>query len=117
MSFDDIEGLWNAGTWEIVVPIPDILHGNIDRIEFIPNEAPDIHDRHPHHKAGHTCWSQFGDPVIGTMKDVEIAELFRTLRIFVGRWYKNSELTHDFRKFITRAVRYDTYERKFTEVL
>ena len=90
-----VEGIWDMGQYEIVVPIPDIPSGKIVRVSFLHVGDEDNYARHPHHTVHSTCWSGFADSVIGAMRDAEIAELMRTLRIFVGRYYSGSPLCHD----------------------
>lgn len=99
-SYDSVMGIWDMGFYEIVVPVPDILYGKLDRIEFLPvDKVAGDANRHPHHYKGYTCWGMFANTISGSMKGVEIAEMFRQLRIFVGRWYSGSTLTHNWEGF------------------
>lgn len=116
---NEITGLWDMGTYQIIVPIPDILTKRIDRIAFIPECLPETEERHPHHRKGHTCWFGFADSVIGAMNYIEIAELFRILRIFAGRWSTAHELTTDWQHLFARRVaglRWENGGYKFYEV-
>ena len=101
---NEITGLWDMGAYQIVVPVPDILSKRIDRIAFIPDRLPETEERHPHHRKGHTCWFGFADSVIGAMNYIEIAELFRVLRIFAGRWSTAHELTTEWQDLFARQL-------------
>lgn len=106
-------GYWDAGAYWIYIPEGDLLHGSMNNIQFIPQRAPNVCDRHPHHYvynvgdnysdylAGavdirradvHTCWGNFSEPLSGALQDGDLVETLRMLRIFVGRYYSGSPL-------------------------
>jgi hypothetical protein len=107
-------GYWDAGPYWIYIPKEDLVQGSMNNIQFIPQRAPNVCDRHPHHYAWqeyryggyrdyldgvdirgantHTCWGQFAEPLSGAMQDGDLVETLRMLRIFVGRYYSGSPL-------------------------
>lgn len=93
---------WDIGPYRIYVPVADIGRGSLNGIHFVPLRDPQAEKRHLHHYAtgdGHylgmsprTCWSQFASPGVGVLREANLSELFRLLRIFVGRFYFGSPL-------------------------
>lgn len=95
---------WRAGVYRICINQRAFVKGDLAGIHFIPEREPAVKGRHMHHKASangykspllwdpYTCWSEFGPPVTTAMAEMNIVELFRLLRIFVGRYYNGSPL-------------------------
>ncbi len=103
--------LWDAGAYTVYVPVQDILDTKSTGIHVIPERRPYAINRHPHHGVAgsgyhtpdslsghfldvkvHTCWSEFGSPVMSAIGEANVVELFRYMRIFAGRYYAGSPL-------------------------
>jgi hypothetical protein len=107
---------WDIGVYDVYVPFDAFARSGINHIHMVPRRAPDTRTRHPHHTANHregethpvdmttsTCWSGFGTPVTSTVRDCDITETFRWLRIFIGRYNASSPLCRDWRSFATET--------------
>lgn len=98
--------IFDCGDYKIYVKIRDLGENNIQNLHFVPDLDPSTNNRHYHHRAfgpnvAHptmmsisTCWGGFADPISSTMAAVDLPDLFRMLRIFVGRRNPKSLLVH-----------------------
>jgi hypothetical protein len=98
--------LYDAGQYMIAVPYRALLTGAISSIHMIPMRGQPTQHRHPHHTgspydgtlrglSSSTCWAEFAAPCQSAAQAVDVVEMFRLLRIFVGRYNDNSPLTRD----------------------
>ena len=104
---------WDIGSYTIYVPVRTLLSVKPDLIHMVPDRSPLTVSRHPHHRASYdgdhpldrfpvTCWSQFATPVSIAVSEVNLVELFRFLRTFVGRYNNRSPLTNIDHNFMWR---------------
>ena len=103
-------GKWDAGVYGIFVSEKNLMEGKSD-VHFIPKRNVHATNRHFHHAAinedysrepkegalpldliPQTCWSQFATPVSAAMRTLDLVELLRSFRDFVGRFYNGSPL-------------------------
>lgn len=106
---------WDTGPYTVYIPVQALISGSMNSIHFIPERNPDSTGRHPHHVcyqrgethyldySPSTCWATFATPVGLAMREVNLPDLFRLLRIFVGKYYNGSPLnTECLRTFMRR---------------
>lgn len=99
--------LYDCGDYTCYFPVEDLGSTRIDRIHFVPNDAPDTRERHFHHRANSrpkgehptdmiasTCWGGFAEPMAGAMAACDLIDVLRMMRIFVGRRNPRSILVH-----------------------
>jgi hypothetical protein len=74
-------------------------------MHYIPLRKPEVQDRHFHHYGEkpngatnpwlyrpYSCVAQFGAPLSMALAEMDVVELFRLMRIFVGRYFNGSPL-------------------------
>lgn len=86
----------DLGDYKVYFPKKDLASPVVKNIHFVPDRRPDTPDRHFHHRGtgskshpvkmnAHSCWGGFAEPVAACMEACDLPDLFRILRIFVGR--------------------------------
>jgi hypothetical protein len=113
-SGSSVVGMWDTGPYRFGIS-EDALLGARAEMHYIPLRATQAESRHMHHYGTangetnpwlyqpYSCMSQFGSPFAMALQEMDLVELFRLMRIFVGRYYNGSPL---------RNPRYNT-EMKF----
>ena len=101
---------YDYGDYKIYVKVSDLGTPKLGSLHFVPDLEPFVHERHHHHKADMTrnarernhpvfmtprsCWGGFSEPISANMSYCDLPELFRILRVFVGRYNPGSPLAH-----------------------
>lgn len=94
-SFGEFHDL---GDYKVYFPAQALATPKIKDIHFVPDRDPKTTARHFHHTASmrpnfhhpvemipNTCWGGFSEVVAANMEACDLSDLFRMLRIFVGR--------------------------------
>lgn len=95
---------YDHGDYKIYVDIATIGTTKIGELHFVPDLNPHATSRHYHHTASvggehpvqmwpHSCWGGFSGPLASALSLADLPELFRMLRIFVGRYNPGSPLS------------------------
>jgi hypothetical protein len=115
---DKIVGRWEPGVYACCITVDGVTHNSMEAMHWIPERAPTAICRHFHHLAGgprctyfnhdeeaglrlpplkrktQTCWGTFATPVSCALQDLDLAEMFRFMYIFVKKDYDGSRLVH-----------------------
>ena len=99
---------YDHGDYKIYVDLNTIATTKISSLHFVPDLDPKCHSRHYHHTASwgrdsasdyhpvqmypSSCWGGFSGPLATSLVLADLPELFRMLRIFVGRYNPGSPL-------------------------
>jgi hypothetical protein len=100
---------WQGPRYTIYLPRDIASKSTSARLHFVPEGHELAYARHPHHNAylsrenthpvdmsPHTCWGSFGTMAQNCTRGGEIANLFRTLHLYLSRVDMHSLLTHPF---------------------
>jgi len=100
---------YDCGAYFVYVPLSIVENSSLDGIHVIPERAPRVLARHPHHRVrtenaignGHpvtwkpsSCWSEFATPMSVAVTECDIPQVFALMRQFVGRFYAGSPLAN-----------------------
>lgn len=97
---------YDCGPYLIFVPVSIVSNTALDQLHLIPERAPRVKARHPHH---HTtderpehlhpvnyratfCWSSFATPMTNAVAEFNIPQIFSMMRKFAGRYNADSPL-------------------------
>jgi hypothetical protein len=95
---------WDTGPYRFGISEGALLGAQAE-MHYIPLRKPEVQDRHFHHYATkpnngtnpwlyepYSCVAQFGAPLSMALAEMDVVELFRLMRIFVGRYFNGSPL-------------------------
>jgi len=102
---------YDHGDYKLYVPCSLLSTTKISELHFVPDLDPFVTSRHYHHtgqsvEPGHanpdhpvqmrpsSCWGGFANPLSVGLTMVDLPELFRMMRVFVGRYNPGSPLSH-----------------------
>lgn len=101
--------IYKMGKYRICIPVEAFRSGSSNTFHLVPDENPYTKDRTPHHYtygsddssisyldySPEFCWSGFASIVSATLNSMDIAELFRSLYLYISVINMNSLYTRN----------------------